>query len=293
MAAVFHQIGFVVPKALLEGMETALADYFANAATELLERLLAAAWSKAATRLATKTDSLGEDRQVLRERLVGFEAIKAITLLDAVPEIVRRSVRDDVLRRSRLLAAMVELGGGPLEGVLEAGRADLEALIGALDPTSKMPAQCSPKLIPYYPHSSRGDEPEGILPHHWVGEVLEYTRDPDAQTVVRREVARTKRKKGDADVPMRPGIDQTSFGLEGTRSLWVPPEVRLPRNFDDGRSVAGEAGGPLTYALAGDRLGRHVEPALALRARDLGAEDALVSFMWRKTDVFADFHTRP
>jgi hypothetical protein len=188
-----------------------------------------------------------EQRQALCGAL-GDDPLAAI--VRRAPATVRRTFALAALREAQRLRALSAIGAPQV--VLGATRANVERAVAALDPSVALLHDEPPPLVE--------DFDGAIHVHAWLERVLERSRDP--------ETLRTERV--DLDVPetietdpMRSGIESTAFSMLPSRALWLPLGVALPHLLDDGRTVVGEAGGPLTYAWTNDR--------------------ATVSFLWRDT----------
>lgn len=205
-------------------------------------------------RAAYEDDRLRRDRVVGRfvERAEISAALGGEPHVESAPEIVRRAVAATALRHARRLQVLRNIHAPEI--VLRATLANVERALSALDPSAPYPDEEMPPLV--------DDDAGRVHVHAWLDRVLEWSRDPATLRIDRIAVEVPTEVEADE---MRPGIESVAFSMAPSRALWLPKSIVLPHLLDGGRTVVGEAGGPLTYELNGDR--------------------ARVSFLYRDTGV--------
>lgn len=279
MPSHFERVAFVIPRRFVDAIERALASYRAGGPTRVLEKVYADAWKVGALRRARDVVAFGGARKELLMLLANDEALRE--RVREAPKVVRRAMVDAALNGGRRLAPLRRLAAP--EVVIGGTLANVERAVAGLDPAGPLPRE---KRAPLVEVGVVDVDPEsGVHTHAWLESVLQHARDPSTLVWSRvTKVARTKAPRIDL-ASMRPGIDTTSFSIEPKPALWCRPDTTLPRILDERRIVVGEAGGPATYAFAGDAPSKELDAAIAKRVRALGPDDALVAFLWRDDSV--------
>lgn len=279
MPSHFERVAFVIPRRFVAAIERALAAYRPGGPTRVLERVYDDAWEAGALRRARDVVAFGAARKELLELLAKEEALRE--RVREAPKMVRRAMVDAASNAARRLPPLRRLAAP--EVVIAGTLANVERAVAGLDPAGPMPREERPPLVEI--GMVDVDPESGVHTHAWLEAVLQHARDP--ATLVWSRVAQVSRAKAPPIelATMRPGIETTSFSVDPKLALWCRPDTTLPRVLDERRIVVGEAGGPATYAFAGDRPSSALDVAIAKRVHSLGPEDALVAFLWRDDSV--------
>lgn len=271
----------LLERARVASIAAVLGAYGPAADRAPLAALLDDAWRSSVARREADLVDFGTTRTELTDRLGCLDESALGAVVRAAPSRVRRAMLEAALAEAGRLETFKELGvPAP---VLEGTRRNLRELVVALDPASPMVAREPPSLVEA---SGNGAGPFGVNLHAWLERVLECACDPAGLLTFRGEASSSPSASTPAPTrPMRPGVESTAYSVTPSRAVWLPPEVALPRLLDDGDVVVGEAGGPLTYAFAGDAVGAEVDPRIGARVAGLRGDEVLLSFLWRETSV--------
>jgi hypothetical protein len=271
----FECVSLVVPRAALEAVEAALAAAPTQGFSPLAA-VLGAAFRAHEAQRATVTTLLEPTRRAeLAEAMADLPVLRAA--FEAVPDVVRAAMLVDVGRCSARRAALVRLSAPAV--VIDGTTAALAEAVHGLDPA--LPYDPAP--VPRVPETDLEDGRVRPNLHAWLELVLQHVREQGSIEVQGRLAEAPA--EGAPDPTMRPDIESTCFGMRPLRSWWLPRAITLPRQIDHGRTVAGFAGGPVTWATGDDPAPSGVEAALAQRLAALGPDQALVSFLAMDTGV--------
>lgn len=271
----FESVSFVVSRSAMEAVEAALALEPHDRGFGPLAEVLGAVWTEHRARRDQVTVPFDAERRfALLDALSSVPELRG--RLAAAPDVVRAAMLAEVGRHSARLAALVRLVAPSV--VLGATRAVLAQAIDGLDPRNELSFE-EPPPVP------ETDDDGRISPnvHAWLELVLEHAREADSVQVTQHVAAEPAEVT--PDKRMRPGIESTCFGMRPLHAWWMPRAIRLPRQVDQGRIVAGFAGGPVSWGSGDDPAPSGVETALARRLSQLRADQALVSFLAMETGV--------
>jgi len=272
----FESVSFVVSRKAMEAVEAALALEPRDRGFAPLAEVLGAVWNEhRARREAVTVPFDAERRGALLDALASAPELQG--RLAAAPDVVRAAVLTEVGQHSARLAALVRLVAPSV--VLGATRAVLGQAIDALDPSHALSSEDPPPV----PETDDGDGRVQPNVHAWLELVLEHAREADSVQVTQHLAAEPDDVA--PDPRMRPGIENTCFGMRPLHAWWMPRAIRLPRQVDQGRIVAGFAGGPVSWASGDDPVPSGVETHLSRRLSQLRADQALVSFLAMETGV--------
>ena len=287
MPSHFERVAFVIPRRFVVAIERALASYRPGGPTRVLEKIYVGAWTAGVERRARDVVAFGGARKELLVLLANDEALRE--RVREAPKMVRRAMVDAAANAARRLLPLRKLAAPEI--VIRGTLANVERAVAGLDPARPLPREERPPLVDV---AMVDGEPErGVHTHAWLESVLQHARDP--ASLVWSRVARASRTKASGvDLSsMRPGIESTSFSVDPKPALWCRPDTSLPRVLDERRIVVGEAGGPATYAFAGDPPSAALDGAIAKRLRALEPDDALVAFIWRDGGVDLAWRDKP
>jgi hypothetical protein len=279
----FH-LAFVVDAGLVERGVSAMARYESSGDAGALEEVLEAAWRERWRRRAEPTVDLGASRRGELSLLLRGES-ELVAGLASAPDRVRESAMRDVARLSALLTRFGDLGAPDV--VRDGTREQLRIAVAALDPSTELPREPMPEVGSAMTPS--GDQVPNL--HDWLGHLLASMFVPARALVglgreLNPDLAGARSGAGIFPEERASGIEFTCYGMNPEESIWVSPEILLPRALCASTLVVvGVGGGPASFALAGDVAGEPTHLELASRVRALEPDEALVSFVGVENDV--------
>lgn len=287
MPSPFERVAFVIPRRFVAAIERALASYRPGGSARTLEKIYADAWDAGVERRTRDVVAFGGARRELLVLLANDEALRE--RVREAPKMVRREMVEAAANAARRLSPLRKLAAPEI--VIRGTLANVERAVAALDPARPLPREKRPPLADV--GMVEGEPARGVHTHAWLESVLQHARDP--ASLVWSRVARASRTKASGvDLSsMRPGIESTSFSVDPRSALWCRPDTTLPRVLDERRIVVGDAGGPATYAFAGDPPSAELDGTIAKRLRALEPDDALVAFLWRGGGVDLAWRDKP
>jgi len=265
----YDRVAFVVAKKRLLEIEHALAEFAAGridavAALQLKARKERRAWEKTETVVLSKKD---------RAALVSMLG-KDVSVPRPGTPVRRAFLRPAVMRANRFERARELFPPDMLENEVSMTRAE----VAAFDPASPMP-KGHPAVLPGFPPKKTGvHTTRTLMLNSWLEGVLEDSFVlPSLVTVTFEAPCGPVRR-----VRLR-GADRSNC-YRG-EPIWTMPPVLLARSLDNGRVIAGTTGGPITYMFAGDPIAKALDPKIAVAAKKLAKNEALVAFTFIHTDV--------
>jgi hypothetical protein len=161
-------------------------------------------------------------------------------------------------------------------------------MLAALDPASPFPdAQDGPP-----PPMIEGPAGEDVVNlHGWLCDLLRVARREGGGLVgLGGAVADLRGARAllldEVAGPVASGIELTMYGIHTRDRRWTWPAVVLPRPLRHrALVVVGVAGGPASFAVAGDVTSVVLDPTLAARVHALVPGEALVSFVAVTNDI--------
>ena len=277
----FH-VAFLVDRALIESALDALREYADGRDRDVLLAVLGRAWAARQVRRRTRTCALAASE---RDDLVGVLA-DVPPLSQAVsraPVEVREAALHELRRHSALYVRVRSLDAPPV--VVKGMRARVEEAIARLAPDTEAADEPVPELAVVSDAGGR----ELINVHDWLDQLLRAARSPDRPLVGLGSAfaaASEDEVEQEAEGGGWPGIEYTCYGMDPGSSIWCAPQISLPHAFGAGGAiVVGTAGGPMTYAVAGDPRSPDVAVSLLDVMSSLTKDSALVSFAALENDV--------
>ncbi|HUH02962.1 MAG TPA: hypothetical protein VML75_13285 [Kofleriaceae bacterium] len=284
MTGAYH-VAFVADAELLERAAAAMASYERDGDSRPLDEVLAAARHARWRHRAQERGILADAARREIERHLGGDA-ELLAALRAAPAQVRAAAARELAELAPRLARLRVLGVPPI--VVQGTRTQVVAMLAALDPASAFPEQPDRPPLPMI-EGPAGEDVVNL--HGWLCDLLEVARRDGgglvglggavadlggARALILDEVAG----------PVAPGIELTMYGIHARDRRWTWPAVVLPRPLRHrALIVVGVAGGPASFAVAGDVTSAALDPALAARVHALVPGEALVSFVAVTNDI--------